>query len=132
MRGNDGSRRGRRGGAEDAEAPRSVLIALGALVSDLAAGRYDEIARDGRAGRIAPTDMRRVIVDYGRTPISPPTLEAVAESLHAFALDHEQNAWAIDAPLWTREEGRSDLEVFVRARLTPSGVHIEMEDLRVP
>ncbi len=42
------------------------------LIADLSAGRYADIAADGRAGRLTVAELRNAVDGYGRTLIPLP------------------------------------------------------------
>ncbi|KFA86825.1 hypothetical protein Q664_51475 [Archangium violaceum Cb vi76] len=99
------------------------------LIEDLAAGRYAAIAADGRAGRLTEAELRTAVEQYGRTLVPMPS---DGERLVAI---HEQtsqpDAVTLDVPLWTREEGRSDLTLSVTAIKQGEAYTVEVDDLHV-
>ncbi|MEC7525797.1 MAG: hypothetical protein VYE22_38305 [Myxococcota bacterium] len=98
------------------------------LIADLVAGRFDEIVADGRAARHRPDDLREAVREYGRTLVDPP--DAVWEVADVDRID-EKTIYA-DVPMWTREEGRSDLEAIIVLTRSPTGEWaIELDDLHV-
>ena len=40
--------------------------------------------------------------------------------------------WAVDLPLWTQEEGRSDLMLSMTAWDRDGTIAVEIDDIRVP
>lgn len=100
------------------------------LIEDLAAGRYGEIAADGRAGRLTEAELRTAVAQYGRTLVPLP---ADGELLVAiYELTSQPDAVALDVPLWTREEGRSDLTLLVTAIKQGDNTYtVEVDDLHV-
>src|SRR5258708_1807070 len=86
------------------------------LVSDLAASHFDAIAADGRSGRLSADDLRGVVTKYGRTLISLPS--EVWPTVDEYPQAANPNEIALDIPLWTKEEGRSDLTLSINARRT--------------
>jgi hypothetical protein len=80
------------------------LIATGALAPD-------------RAGRI-----EQEIIDYGASPVIPPDIAL----LLANATSDDGETWTIEVPLWTREEGPSDLLLWIRARDREDGPELEL------
>ncbi|WP_437673152.1 DUF7668 domain-containing protein [Sorangium sp. So ce131] len=99
------------------------------LISDLSAGRYAEMAADGRAGRLSAEELRRTIEQYGRTLILLPdeAWALVDEYPHANA----PGTVALDLPLWTKEEGRSDLTLSLSATKEMNGWVLHIDDLHV-
>lgn len=99
------------------------------LIEDLVAGRYAEIAADGRAGRLTEAELRTAIEQYGRTLVPLP---ADGEKLVAIYEQASQpDAVTLDVPLWTREEGRSDLTLSVMAIKQGETYTVEVNDLHV-
>ncbi len=99
------------------------------LVEDLAAGRYAEIAADGRAGRLAEAELRTAVEAYGRTLVPLPadgelTVDIYEQTSHPEAV-------ALDVPLWTQEEGRSDLTLSLTAIKQGETYTVEVDDLHV-
>jgi len=69
--------------------------------------------------------------NYGRTFVRPPS--NFDEYLDLIAIEGSfPPAWSIRAPLWTVEEGRSDLTLELTIANAPEGMVIELDDLRVP
>ena len=110
--------------------PKPVMDEIVRLVDDLVGGRFDQLQSDGRAGRLTAHEFAREIEEYGRTLVSLP--DQAFELVDVYPLREQRFAWAIDVPLWTREEGRSDLTLSVTARQRgPEQVEIEVDDLHV-
>ena len=99
------------------------------LVEDLAAGRYAEIAADGRAGRLTAAELRTAVEEYGRTLVPFPADGEVVVALYEQASPPE--AAALDVPLWTKEEGRSDLTLSLTAIKQGETYTVEVDDLHV-
>lgn len=99
------------------------------LVDDLAAGRFSEIVADGRCGRLSDQELRTAINDYGRTLRSLPD-EAWAE-VDTFPQDDDPDVLAVDVPIWTYEEGRSDLTLSLTAKRRKGGYTLAIDDLHV-
>jgi len=100
---------------------------LAELVLALSTGDYAKISAKAWLGRTTVDDLKRVISEYGNTLTSPPN--NFLDFSDAFALDNNF-AMLIDIPLWTKEEGRSDLMVSVEINLAKKTISIN--DLRVP
>jgi len=98
------------------------------LIAELVAGRFDEIVADGRAAGHQPDGLREVVREYGRTLVEPP--DAVWDVAD---VDREDETTVhVDVPMWTREEGRSDLSAIIVLTRLPTGEWaIELDDLHV-
>ncbi|MFE8598548.1 DUF7668 domain-containing protein [Archangium violaceum] len=99
------------------------------LVEDLAAGRYAEIAADGRAGRLTEAELRTAVEEYGRTLVPFPTDGEMIVDIHEQTSHPE--AVALDVSLWTKEEGRSDLTLSLTAIKQGETYTVEVDDLHV-
>jgi hypothetical protein len=99
------------------------------LVEDLAAGRYAEIAADGRAGRLTEAELRTAVEQYGRTLVPLP---ADGEMLvDIYEQSSQPDTVTLDVPLWTQEEGRSDLALSLTANKQGETYTVEVDDLHV-
>jgi hypothetical protein len=112
-----------------AELSESIKQAVTKLVDDLVQGKYKLAESDGRAGRLSAEELERAIRDYGRTLVTlPPDAWNIVD---VYPIDAAHGVNALDIPLWTAEEGRSDLTLSIRAREDGTDVRIEIEDLHV-
>lgn len=99
------------------------------LVHQLVAMNYLELEKDGRNGRLSAAELQQVIVDYGCELI-----DINSESLalaDVYKINNESNQWAIDLPLWTKEEGRSDLTLSINLSVKNGKTYIAIQDLHV-
>jgi hypothetical protein len=75
-------------------------------------------------------DLRTVIRDYGRKLVSPPA--NAYEDLDAVQVKGAGvPTWLVRAPLWTEEEGRSDLTLELTIAVGPVAPSVELDDLHV-
>lgn len=82
-------------------------------------------------GRVDPDDARREIGGYPATLRTPP--EEVLDYVDGDEVVGSPGEWRIDAPLWTEQEGVSDLELQLTGRLNPDGtVALELNGILVP
>ena len=99
------------------------------LIDDLAAGRYAELAADGRAGRLTETELRTAVEEYGRTLVPfPDDIEMIAD---VYEQPLHPDVVTLDVPLWTQEEGRSDLTLSLTAIKQGETYTVEVDDLHV-
>jgi len=75
----------------------------------MARADFDLLESAGKLGRVRKDDLERRIAEYGCTLVPLP---AEARSL-AEAFDRPRGEILVDVPLWTKEEGRSDLTLQV-------------------
>jgi hypothetical protein len=80
--------------------------------------------------RVTRDDLFRVIEEYGRTLVSPPF--GAYDNLNPVRVsDESRELWAVAAPLWTKEEGRSDLSIELTINLFHDQPIVELDDCRV-
>lgn len=103
---------------------------IGSLLRLLAEGQYDEIEKVTNGVRLPAEQIRSAVEQYGRTLVQPPSeayeLMDVVEVKSA-----EPPRWSITMPLWTKEEGRSDLSLEVTVIKEPSKFVLELDDIHV-
>jgi len=109
--------------------PASVRVPIGEIVDALVRGDFDLLEADGRAGRVGAGALREAIRDYGRTLVALP--EAAYGLIDAVEVTSSANLWQLAVPLWTVEEGRSDLSLELTAVETPDGWGCVIEGLHV-
>jgi hypothetical protein len=99
------------------------------IVDRLAEGDYERAIKRCDKSRLTKDDLRTVILDYRRTVVSPPTdaYELDAVEVKGAAVP----TWSVSAPLWTAEEGRSDLTLELTISLGTGAPYIELDDLHV-
>jgi hypothetical protein len=100
------------------------------LIARLVAGEYAQIEKITRGRRLPAQTMKRVVDGYGRTLIMPP-LDAhdridVVEVKNACPAK-----WSVVMPLWTLEEGRSDLTLELTLTDRGGSFDVELDDLHV-
>lgn len=110
------------------ELPNSIVSELRNLVHELVIGRYQQLEVDGRAGRLTANELKKAITRYSVHLLDLPD--------EAFALAHvyrieEGDTWMIDLPLWTVEEGRSDLTLQVTSTFDGERWKVAIDDLHV-
>lgn len=97
------------------------------LASNLARGA-DISAIVGRS-RVTADELGRAIEHYGATLTQPPS--DAYNDIDPIAIDgSDQVFWAMDAPLWTAEEGRSDLYLVLTMRIVDREYQLGIDDVR--
>ena len=99
------------------------------LVGELVQGHFAQLERDGRSGRLSASELQETLREYERTLITLPDEALNLAEVHAVA--GQRTCWAVDVPLWTAEEGRSDLTLSLTISETRDGVQLEIDDLHV-
>jgi len=96
----------------------------------LVAEKYADIVILTHGTRLNAEEIARAIGEYGRKLIMPPE-----EGFQLMKSIEVKNArprrWSIVIPLWTREEGRSDLTLEMTVIEQQNGFFVELNDLHV-
>jgi len=99
------------------------------IVAALVRGDYESLDTDDRSGRVGADGLRRSVTEYGRTLVELPNVAFdLAESGE---VSMRSGAWWVVVPLWTVEEGRSDLSLELSAIPIDGGHRFEIDDLHV-
>jgi hypothetical protein len=99
------------------------------VVTLLAKGDYLAVERLSGGVRLSSAELAAAVSEYGRTVTLPPAgLEPALD-----VVEHsDERAWSVVAPLWTVEEGRSDLSLSLTiCRDKGQRYRIEVDDLHV-
>jgi hypothetical protein len=108
----------------DIKDPVARVIAL------LAARRYEDLELLTKGTRLSAAEMERAIKEYGRELVQPP--DDVWRLSDAVEVRNSQpRRWSIDIPLWTREEGRSDLTLEMTVIERQGGYIVELDGIHV-
>jgi|LakMenE01Jun11ns_1017448.scaffolds.fasta_scaffold9176253_1 hypothetical protein len=104
--------------------------AVRSFVNLLVELNYSDAVSHCSDSRLSGEDLEKVIRDYGRTLIEPPAhaykdLDSIAVTGVAIA------TWSVVAPLWTSEEGLSDLSLELTVRQNENTWIIQLDDLHV-
>jgi len=80
--------------------------------------------------RLSAAEIERAIRDYGRTVVLPPAegyelLEAIQ------VITARQETWAVTTPIWTAEEGISDMSIEMTIVVQAGQAKIELDDIHV-
>jgi hypothetical protein len=109
---------------------RAVQLATRAIVDLVCDGRFEEAIRMCSSSRLTAKDLERTTRRYGCTFVQPPL--AIDGLVDAVAIKGMGPlAWSVRAPLWTLEEGRSDLTLELTVTASSTGAVVELDDLRV-
>lgn len=107
-----------------------IISAVKQVLALLVNEQYDEMQSLSRGVRLSAQEMRGAIDQYGRHLIMGP-----AEQLQEMDVVEVRMAtpkrWSIQVPLWTREEGRSDLTLELTLIDSSSSLNVEIDDIHV-
>jgi hypothetical protein len=99
-----------------------------ALFRDIAAGRFAAIGADGRIGRLTVDELERTVSECGRRLVPLPDEAWELVDLYA---GPAEGSFALDVPLWTIEEGRSDLTLTLSAERSGARFRVTIDDRHV-
>jgi len=102
--------------------PEKLHEPLWELLGKLARRELEELIESGALTAEAAKQIEQDVIDFGATPVVPPDIAL----LLAGAKRDSEDAWTIEVPLWTREEGPSDLAVWVHAHEPETGLELEL------
>ena len=75
------------------------------------------------------TDIKKVLADYGRRPVVPHA--SIDELMDVVEIRGScPKSWSVNLPLWTEEEGRSDLTLEMHFTESDEDIYsVEIDDL---
>lgn len=89
---------------------KKLIKTVERLVDLLVEKEYSEIATLTKNQRLTEAQISEAIIEYGRTLVSPPY--SFHERINIVPIiNSAPTRWSVDFPLWTLEEGESDLSV---------------------
>jgi hypothetical protein len=100
-----------------------ALVTAARIVVDLLVrGEYEAVERLSGGRRLSAPEMRAAVEGYGRHLVMPP--DAEWRQLDAVRISgSEPPSHHVVVPLWTAEEGRSDLSLELRLTESQPGVY---------
>jgi hypothetical protein len=100
------------------------------VLTRLAQGNYESVVRRCAKSRLSSKDLGAVIREYGRKLVTPPS--DAYEHLDAVQVRGVlPPTWSVRVPVWTEEEGMSDLTLELTITLDVGEPRVELDDLRV-
>ena len=98
----------------------------------LAAQDYQQISMLTAGIRLSEEEIGKAVSAYDRTLIAPP--ERAFDLLNIIEIKTQKfvgvRQWAVVMPLWTKEEGRSDLSMELTV-FESDPVRVELDDIHV-
>ncbi|MDR0713006.1 MAG: hypothetical protein LBF89_01905 [Bacteroidales bacterium] len=98
------------------------------LVMDLSNKSYNKIKKEKINGRVNIIELENIIKEYGKTIIPLPEEAFNIANIYNIEREDRMNIYI---PLWTKEEGRSDLTLSLICHLKNNKPTIEINDLEV-
>lgn len=108
-----------------------ILQTVKQVVSDLATKRYSELAQQTDGRRLSADHLAAIESDYGVTLVAPP--DDAYELLDVVEVARTNpRSWSVVMPLWTRDQGRSDLSLeLTLIEAQPGQLSVEIDDIHV-
>lgn len=103
--------------------------AIREVVELLVRGEFAVLERDGRSGRLNSQEIESAISEYGKRLISLP--DNSFQSADCYDIEGVKNTWTMDIPLWTAEEGESDLTLSITVTKENDSIHVGINDIHV-
>ena len=113
----------------DAPPPAHVGQKIIEILCLVESGLYGEAVQKCAKSRVLPDDLKRVIDEYGRTPVLPPA-DASERLNYIRIIDSKKYEYFVIAPFYTREEGLSDLNLQFNVTIYYDRVDVELRDFR--
>lgn len=107
-----------------------ILFAVRKIVDLLVMGKFDAVAQACSKTRLTADDIRSVIDDYGRH-LKPPPAGAYSKLDVIKITNATRPTWSVRVPLYTVEEGISDLTLELTVIEFGKSVQIELDDIHV-
>ncbi len=107
---------------------RHLAIEIIELIDALVNGDYAKISERNWYGRLNKEDVESKLSEYGNTLTLPPN--SFLEKIDTYNYN-DGSGMAIDVPLWTQEEGMSDLTISLELLYKENEPALQMTDLRV-
>lgn len=100
------------------------------MIELLVKQKYSELESLTKGIRLSAQDMMQAIAAYKGKLVIPP--DDSYKLMDAIGVKNaEPPKWSIVMPLWTEEEGRSDLSVELTVVKETTGFRIELDDIHV-
>ena len=100
------------------------------VVELLVTGKYSDLENLPHGVRLTAREIANAVSDYGRKLIQPP--QNGLKMMDVIEVkDANPKRWSIVMPLWSEEEGRSDLTLEMTAIDCGASVVIELDNIHV-
>ena len=110
--------------------PDQLHEAVSVIHNLLVRAEYAQLEKLTGGVRLHAEEIKKAVIDYGRILITPPI--SAFELMDVIKVRNaEPPKWTITMPLWTQEEGRSDLSMELTITEQKDGYKIELDDLHV-
>jgi hypothetical protein len=99
------------------------------VVRELVTGNYTQVLLQAPASRVSAEELEAAVESYGRRLVLPPSYDLV-DFIEVNGAN--MRTWSVVVPMFTEEEGRSDLSLELTVRELAHGEYeLEVDDLHV-
>lgn len=105
--------------------PEALQEPVRDLLNRLARRELADLVDEGVVTEKTAARIEREVIEHGASPVVPPDIALLLTT----AVSDGEEAWTIEAPLWTREEGPSDLTLWIHARRLETGLELELRGI---
>ena len=105
-----------------------LKLLVGQVMDLLVSQKYKELSDMTRTVRLSEEAIKSAITYYGKQLISPP-IEAF-KLMDVIPIQSNNAGWSVVMPLWTQEEGRSDLTMELTIVKAEGDFRVELDDIR--
>jgi hypothetical protein len=109
--------------------PPIVNATVRRVMELLAQQDYGGLETLTRGVQLSAHDIHRAIGDYGRTVVLPPA--AGYALLDVVEVTSKPGHWSVNMPIWTAEEGRSDLTAEMTVMVEQGRLTVELDNIHV-
>ena len=111
--------------------PPKTKGTIEAVLRRLVARDFDALLQLAPRSRVTAEEVSEAVTEYGRRPVMPAVpVEELWDVVEV--RDSHPRTWSINLPLWTEEEGRSDLTLEMRFTESETELYsVEIDDLHV-
>lgn len=107
---------------------KSIELEIIDLMDALVHGNFDKISAKNWYGRLNRPDIEARLAEYCNTLALPPAF--FVEKIDSYEYN-DGSGLALNVPLWTKEEGMSDLTLSLELLYSETKAKLQMKDLRV-
>lgn len=106
----------------------TLIQILNKTITTLANKEYKKLINEIDCQNLSSDDILNIIEDFGETLIVP----SLEELKQLNIVDIDENEWAIDFDLWTKESGKSDLTIQLTVKKnSDNSLNIQLDDIHV-
>ena len=100
------------------------------IITMLVGAQYRQIEELTNGIRLSAREIQTAITEYGRTLALPPN--SAYELLDIIRVNHvDLEQYSVRMPLWTQEEGRSDLTLELTVKIVGENLEVALDDIHV-